>query len=113
MNFNNYNDTMDSRDLEERLNELKEMDTLTDEEKEELQAIEELKNEVDGMGWEDGILFINENYFDDYAEEYIKEVTEIPSYLENYIDYKEFARDLSFDYTSVSFMEYDFYCQQA
>ena len=40
----------------------------------------------------------NYDDFEDYAEELMNELYDIPEYLTNYIDYKAFARDLKYDY---------------
>ena len=42
-------------------------------------------------------IFYENMTLEEVAQEYIEECYEIPSYLENYIDYKAFARDMRYD----------------
>ena len=99
-------DIIDSRELEERLEELKQLaedNEINEEDQEELKMILEIKEECGGYGWEYGITFIRAIYFDEYAEEYFDNnyAHNIPENLRNYIDYKAFSRDLEIDYSSV------------
>lgn len=144
--FTSYNDYIDSRDLEDKLQELLEeknelLENLQDSEwiKENLDAdeqkelaadfenfcelyyndniedydlvyeIEILKEDVDSPEWEGGITFINEAYFDDYAKDYMEQLFDIPSDLEQYFDYESFIEDLQNDFTDVDFNGWTFY----
>lgn len=51
----------------------------------------------DGSRWADDIILYRNQDLDDLAYDLMHEQYEIPDYLENYIDYKSFARDLSYD----------------
>jgi antirestriction protein len=107
---------MDSRDLQEEFEELEQLkEDGEDYDKEELKELLELKEEVEGMGWEHGIHFIKECDFRDYAEELFDDcyAHDIPEGLRGYIDYESFARDLEFDYTSVSFRGIDYLYREA
>jgi len=114
MDYNN--EYLDSRDLNERLEELNELtlnedgerdDTLyndlSNEEREELEMLEKLKDETEWAGWEYGINFIKEYNFKDYAEELFDDcfLYNAPENVRHYIDYDKFANDLEMDYTEV------------
>ena len=99
-------ETLDSRDLEEELQELLEQKENNEEiDEDRLKALQELKEECLNYGWEYGIIFIYEHYFEDYAEELFNEcyAHNIPENLKHYIDYKKFSEDLEQDYTEVAF----------
>ena len=67
----------------------------------EVQNYDCWKDRVEKYGnkWDDDVILYPEMDFTDLAYHMIHEVCcyEIPSYLENYIDYEKFGRDLSFD----------------
>ena len=111
MNFEN----LDSRDLEERLNELLDQEELNEEEKQELKEIQDLKEETDGYGWEYGIYFINEVNFQEYCDELADEcyINQIPDSIKNYFDYEAFARDCEHDYSYVTFRGEDYLYREA
>lgn len=50
-----------------------------------------------GSRWDDDIILYRNQDMDDVAYDLMHESFEIPDYLENYIDYSSFARDLSYD----------------
>ena len=50
-----------------------------------------------GSRWDDDIILYRNQDMDDVAYDLMHECYEIPDYLENYIDYNSFARDLSYD----------------
>ena len=52
-----------------------------------------------GDSWDDDIILYPKMDFEDLAYHMIHEIFcyEIPSYIENYIDYEAYGRDLSFD----------------
>lgn len=50
-----------------------------------------------GSRWGDDIILYRNQDMDDVAYDIMHECYEIPDYLENYIDYSSFARDLSYD----------------
>lgn len=50
-----------------------------------------------GSHWDDDIILYRNQDMDDVAYNLMHEIYEIPDYLESYIDYSGFARDLSYD----------------
>ena len=71
MNLND--DILDSRDLEERIVELKKDNNLTDQEKEELEQLTAIKKDVEDYSsddWEDGITFVSQYYWQDYCKDF-------------------------------------------
>ncbi len=50
-----------------------------------------------GDDWDRDIILYRNQDMDDVAYNLMHEIYEIPDYLENYIDYSGFARDLSYD----------------
>lgn len=107
---------MDSRDLQEKLEELQQLKEDGEEyDQERLKAIEELKQETESYGWEYGIYFIAEEDFQNYAEELFDEcyALDVPDNLKTYIDYEKFARDLEMDYSSAEFEGKTYLWQEA
>ena len=109
-------DTFDSNDVENRIDELQDdFDSWKDENPEsddeefedydELTTLNEFKDEHDSRVWRSGIFFINESYFEDYAEQYAYDVGDIreDSPMVNHIDWESYADDLKSDYTSIDF----------
>lgn len=110
-----YEECFDSREVEERMTELKEEEEPTEEDKEELKELEALKEECEGYGWEHGITFIRYSYWQEYAEELFDEcyIHSVPEFAKNYIDYKKFAENLEMDYNLVTFRGIDFWYREA
>lgn len=125
---------LDSRDLEERINELisefvdntedDPADTmsqddwrlgLTQDDAEELAALLELREETGNMGWEHGIQFISEAYFPDYTRELLVDCGYIPADLPEWIeiDWKETAQNIAVDYATVDFRNVSYYYREA
>jgi len=99
-------DYLDSRELEEELVELLEAKEDGEEyDKDRLKALEDLKAECEGYGWEYGINFIPECEFEDYAREFFNDcmIEGTPEAVKPYIDYEQFAKDLETDYSSSEF----------
>lgn len=111
-------DMIDSRDLLERLEELEareeeidaaaESDDESDgDEKAELAALRELQSETEGYAgdnWRDGVTFIRDSYFEQYAEELADDIGAIDKEARwpvNHIDWKAAADELRQDYTEV------------
>lgn len=101
-------DVIDSRDLLERLDTLDEgweAGLLTDDEADERRALTELKAETEGYAgdnWRDGVTFIADLYFEQYAEELADDIGAIDKgarWPVNHIDWKAAADDLRQDYT--------------
>jgi hypothetical protein len=113
-------DQIDSRDLDELLTELERrdddatvaadegeeaIDPLEDTERELMEALRELRDEV-GDEWRYGAQLIAEHYFTDYAKEFATDIGAISGDEEwpaNKIDWKAAADELKQDFTSSEF----------
>lgn len=124
---NEYCDVLDSRDIIERIEELQEerddyMPHDPDEETtaaeawaveneadaEELAALLALQEEAEPYAddWQHGTTLIRDSYFETYAQELAEECGDMPGNLRwplTCIDWKQAARELQQDYTSVTF----------
>ena len=102
-------DVLDSRDLQERIDYLESFDEeeLDDSEKEELESLKELKEESDFGEWDWGQFFIKRGYWVEYCENMVKDIgdlpRELPSYIQNNIDWDGVADDIEQDYSVVNF----------
>ncbi len=99
-------DTLDSRDIQERIDFLESMeDELDEDDKQELDMLRNFKSEVyDDSEWEDGILFINDRYFEDYAKELAEDVGAIgrdTQWPATHINWEDAADELRVDYTDI------------
>lgn len=112
-------DCMYSRDLQteiEELQELQQEEELTSYSQMHLDNLLMLKKETEDSGWEYGILFINENYFEEYAQEFAIDIGAIssdapwPTYC---IDWEQAARELAMDYMDTSFEGESYYYREA
>ena len=98
-------DIMDSRDILERLAELEESDSLTDEEGDELAA---LRN-VDRQGqeiedWEYGVTLVADHAFTEYAADLAIDLGLVPDSLTwplTCVDWEQAASELKMDYTAI------------
>ena len=110
--MNILDDYMDSRDIQERIEELELAleDEDTDEGdrddiQEELDGWYQVKSEVaeSNPEWDDGITFIAYEKFDDYVKEFCEDCGDIPRNLPDYIviDWQATADNLQVDYTEV------------
>jgi|SRR5215469_3625630 len=103
---------IDSRDLLKRLEELRgdrddEEIGLTEDEAEELKAIEAIEDELPS----DGETLVREDQFEDYARELAADIGSIKgdeSWPLNCIDWEKAARELQMDYTSIEFGDYTY-----
>ena len=101
-------DTIDSRDIIDRIEWLEGDEDRTHEESEELAALKALQDEAEGYAadWLYGATLIRESYFEEYAQELAEDIGAIdrnagwPAYC---IDWEQAARDLSQDYSMVEF----------
>ena len=102
-------DVLDSRDLQERIDYLESFDEeeLDDSEKEELESLKELKEESDFGEWDWGQFFIKRGYWVKYCENMVKDIgdlpRELPSYIQDNIDWDGVADDIEQDYSVVNF----------
>ena len=105
--FPQYDDMTDTfEDI--RLDE-EEIESWRDNWQTELEVIEdinELENSV-GTEWSYGVTLIDEDDFQDYCEELVSDIgdlpKDLPSYISNNIDWEGVAEDLKVDYTEVEF----------
>jgi hypothetical protein len=78
-------------------------------EREELRNLLSLQEEAEGYSedWKYGSTLIRDSYFAEYAEELVRDIgdlpQDLPSYIENNIDWDGVADDIKVDYTSVDF----------
>jgi len=111
-----HDDYLDSRDIQKRIDELKDEEELDEEDTEELKAWETLKAETEEYGWEDGIFFFHENVAEEYAQQFAEDTGAIssdahwPAYC---IDWEWAARDFLMDYTSCEIDGQTYYYQEA
>jgi hypothetical protein len=109
----NHDDYLDSRDIQERINELMQSAAdkgLNDNEDYERVVLENLKQQyVDSFGedsWEFGATFIRESYFKEHAQEFAVDSGAIKDNMNwpyNCIDWERAADELSQDYTDFYF----------
>ena len=105
--FPQYEDMTDTfEDI--RLDE-EEIESWRDNWQTELEVIEdinELENSV-GSEWSYGVTLIDEDDFQDYCEELVSDIgdlpKDLPSYISNNIDWEGIAEDLKVDYSEVEF----------
>lgn len=105
--FPQYEDMTDTfEDI--RLDE-EEIESWRDNWQTELEVIEdinELENSV-GSEWSYGVTLIDEDDFQDYCEELVSDIgdlpKDLPSYISNNIDWEGVAEDLKVDYSEVEF----------
>lgn len=74
----------------------------------ELAALEELTNDASNASdWQYGVTLIRDSYFQEYAEELVKDIGDLPdnlpAYIENNINWEGVAEDIQQDYFSVDF----------
>lgn len=87
-------------------------DELEEWEQETLKAIEELDGQLStGLeNWaQNQPTLINDNYWVEFAQEWVEEIGDIPDYLTSYIDWEAWADHLAMEYTQVEVDEKTFY----
>ena len=117
--FDSQSDIIDSRQIIERIAELREDDqTETETERwlnnAELETLERLAEDASDYSedWEYGATLIRESYFEDYAREQAVALGAISGeeqWPANYIDWERAARELAVDYTLVKFEDTYYY----
>jgi hypothetical protein len=107
MTISNFDDVIDSRDVEERISELEEIENPSSEEYEELQQLKALASEGEQYApdWTYGATLVRDSYFTDYARELLEDCGDLPRDLPHYIaiDWDATARNIRVDYTPVEF----------
>jgi antirestriction protein len=114
--ISNFEDTIDSRDVIERIEELRsEREDHGDnwakenpDDAAELAALESLADEASGYAadWGYGEVLVRDSYFQDYAQELAEDCGAVDydaAWPMNCIDWERAARDLRMDYTAVEF----------
>lgn len=106
----NTDDIIDSRDVNERIEELLDVDNmpLTDKEQAELLALIQLRNEGESFDdWEYGATLVRDSYFEAYAQQLAEECVEAMWTERQWpltcIDWEKAAEELQTDYSSVEF----------
>ena len=99
-------DIFDSRTAQEAIDWLEiDQDNNDEDETANLTDLQALRDEWgDTTSWDDGVTFIRDGYFTDYAQEYADEIGAIDGdagWPINCIDWDEAASDLKQDYTQV------------
>jgi len=98
-------DILDSRDL---LDELKTLDEEDSYDKERIEMIDDLKEEVGKDNFEMGVTFIRENYWVEYCEELAYDCGYVSSRdeynpISNHIDWQGWADAVEMDYSQSDF----------
>ncbi len=109
----------DSCNIEERINELtteleNETETESSDDQTELSELIEFRDDVSSTDWEDCIVFINEDYFENYARELAEDIGAISrdaDWPTSCIDWGRAAQEVQIDYTSVEFGNTTYYYQ--
>jgi hypothetical protein len=117
MNYKNYDGIIDTRDLEEHLKDLKKTESPDDDDKEYIEKIEQLKQELGSNAFDDGVTLIEESEFQDYAKELAYECGHLsgspycsnPNPLDYFINWEEWADHCKIDYSDVEFDEKTYY----
>lgn len=133
----NSDNTIDSRDIIERISELQgELESLQEnvddaegeddvatakedlsdwqeENQEELDNLKSLAEDAEDYceDWEFGATLINESYFINYCQELVSDIGEMPREIPSYIviDWEATAENLMVDYTAVDFGDTTYY----
>ena len=106
----NLNADADNDERTEALDALDEARSNLDnwEDKQEFEILSKVAEQGEGYGdWSYGETLINEDYFEKYCIELVKDMggmpKDIPSYIENNINWEGVAEDLKADYTEIDF----------
>jgi hypothetical protein len=107
--ISNTDDVIDSRDIIARIEELESLmgPETTEDEIAELEALKALAAEAEPYApdWIYGAALIRDSYFEQYAEELVKDCGYIPQGIPSWIeiDWEATAENIKVDYTSVEF----------
>lgn len=73
----------------------------------EIEEINTLEDEISSSEWDYGLQLIDEDDFEEYCEDLVSDIgdlpTDLPSYISNNIDWEGVAEDLKVDYSEVEF----------
>lgn len=108
MEISKYDDIIDSRDVEERIEELQDNENLDHDEQQELDALIALRDEAKDYNcdWQYGEQLIRDSYFKQYAIELASEISDSSNadvWPYTCIDWDKAARELKYDYTAVDY----------
>lgn len=103
--ISNMDDTIDSRDVVERIETLQEDDNLSVEDADELKILLALQDEAEGYSpdWQYGATLIRESYFEQAMDEMIADCYELPKDLPFWMTISYDYDALKQDYTEVDF----------
>ena len=105
--ISNSSDTIDSRDINDRIEYLDSLeDEIDEDEKGELKTLKDLVEQAGTSEWDDGVTLIRESYFEDYAQELAEDIGAIDSNAQwplSHIDWEAAAKELLVDYRSIEF----------
>jgi len=97
-------DTVYSTDITERIDWLDSDDDKDDADQEELEKLIAFRKKVNNNRWEEGLLFIKNSFFEEYAKEFAEETISINCYTNwpfRWIDWKKASNELQTFYTSI------------
>ena len=73
----------------------------------EINQINTLEDEISNSEWEYGLFLVDEDDFQEYCEDLVSDIgdlpKDLPSYISNNIDWEGVAEDLKVDYSEVEF----------
>lgn len=104
--IDNREDLLDSRDIQERINDLEGFENREDWEQKELDNLLKIKDQIgDDESWSFGITFIRDAYFEEDSEEFAYDCLGIErdGTMANYIDWERFAEDRKIDFQAIDF----------
>lgn len=97
-------------EIAEAEDDTQELEQELEQKEEDLEDVSDFVEELEGYGdFAHGATLINEDHFVTYCEEYIRESYDIPSFLENHIDWDSLADEMEIDYTQADFRGATFY----
>lgn len=107
-------DSFDSREVIARIEELEAEDGLTIDERQEYEELTSFRDEWASYfsDWEHGVTFIRDDYFEDYAQEYAKDIGAIRDDAPwpcDHIDWEAAAEALMEEFTEVEFRGVTYY----
>ena len=115
--IDNTRDTINSREIIDRIEELEGIEEPDNEEAQELAILLKVQEQAeDCADWRYGETLINESYFTDYIEDLIKDCYELPKEFESgnwpwrhmTLDYQAAADEAEYDYTRIDFDGVDY-----
>lgn len=106
------NKYFDSRDAQKQIDDLlAKINDLDDDEAGELEALQALKDDVFEPSWDQGVTFIRDDYFPEYAEESSYDVGDLQrgSFLAGLIDWDRVADAMQQDFKQVGVGGYTYW----